>query len=124
MRIVFSTEMPDECGGTYQGDGKIIRLNVKTAKRVYPRQWKRKLMVWFAHEFTHYLQSEWSNTYELYLQELKCYKVQIFFEKLLRISLSHESPENGAISSITHIISQFKAHDLMEKAAMYGPPRD
>src|SRR6266704_862929 len=91
----------EEIMADYSSRTKTIRIFKKSVKNYYPLDWRRRIVAFWFHEFTHFLQGvDTRNLVQLYLEEIQAYKVQFFIENVLMIDHFVDSPEDGAIGSI------------------------
>ncbi len=107
--IAKKDKYSEETMADYNSITKTIRIFKKSLKDFYPSEWRRRVIAFWFHEFTHHLQNiNTTDLIELYLCEIQAYKVQFFIENILLLSPSWESPEEGAVSSIAGIVHEAK----------------
>ena len=83
-------------------------MDLSQYQKTFPHNYIRKAFAGFCHELTHVvmhkINGHFANPYELYKEELVCYRVQAFVERLLTGRFIWSSVEKAAISSVaTHI---------------------
>jgi hypothetical protein len=95
-----------------------ITIDIPCIKENY-ENWRRQIIVVLSHEFSHFLYNlfhpypcHWDNIdfVELFKDELRAYKIQLFLESLLFLDHDWDSPEEGAVSSVSSMVYQFKKY--------------
>jgi hypothetical protein len=114
MRVVFTylgIGTPAQYVPNVGGLPAIIKIDADQIKRRVPR-WRSYLVAAFAHEMTHHVLYnvgwELNTPYDVYKQELVCYRVQMLVESILGMRHTVDSVEHGAWLSTVSTIRYMK----------------